>query len=51
MSEAQIGLLVVTLIISGFAMALFHMGVLQSGGARLAICASVAIAAALFLTQ
>lgn len=51
MSDAQIGLVVATPIIIGFAIVLYRMGVLQRGGTVSAVVASVAIAAVLFLNQ
>lgn len=51
MTDAQIGLVVATPIIIGFALVLYRMGVLQRTGTVSAVCASVAIAAVLFLGQ
>lgn len=51
MTDAQMGLVVTTPIIAVFALALRRMGVLPTTGAVTAVLASVAIAAALFLTQ
>jgi hypothetical protein len=51
MSDAQMGLIVVTPVIVVFALALRRMGVLPTSGAVTAVAASVAIATALFLTQ
>ncbi|MHB2169833.1 hypothetical protein [Alsobacter sp. R-9] len=51
MSDAQWGLVVTAPIIIGFAIALRRMGVLPASGAVVAVAASVAIAATLFLTQ
>ncbi len=51
MTDAQVGLLVVTPIIVGFALTLQRMGVLQRGGTLSAVAASVIIAAILFLQQ
>lgn len=51
MSDAQIGLLVATPVIIGFALMLYRMGVLQGAGTVSAVAASVAIAAVLFLGQ
>ncbi|GGH12900.1 hypothetical protein GCM10007036_11120 [Alsobacter metallidurans] len=51
MTDAQLGLAVTTPIIIVFAIALRRMGVLRTTGAATAVLASVAIAAALYLTQ
>ncbi|MDR9808470.1 hypothetical protein [Rhizobium hidalgonense] len=51
MTDAQIGLSVVTPIIVTFAIALFRMGVLQRTGAVTAVLAAFAIAASLFLQR
>ena len=51
MSDAQMGLIVATPVIVVFAVMLRRMGVLGTTGAVAAVTASVAIAAALFLTQ
>lgn len=51
MNDAQIGLMVVTPILIGFAVVLYRMGVLQRGGTISAVLASAAIAAVLFLNQ
>ncbi|PZU21164.1 MAG: hypothetical protein DI589_15580 [Shinella sp.] len=51
MSDAQIGLLVATPIIIGFALMLYRMGVLQRAGTLSAVVTSVAIAAVLFVSQ
>lgn len=51
MSDAQLGLVVATPIIIGFALLLYRMGVLQRLGAVSAVLASVAIASILFLNQ
>lgn len=51
MNDAQVGLSIATPILIGFAIALYRMGVLQRSGAALAVIASLAIAASLFLTQ
>ena len=51
MTDAQVGLLVTTPIIVGFALTLHRMGVLQRGGTLSAVAASVIIAAILFLQQ
>lgn len=51
MSDAQIGLMVATPIIIGFSVALHRMGVLQRYSTVIAVTASCAIAAVLFLQQ
>jgi hypothetical protein len=51
MSDAQMGLVVATPIIVGFSIALYRMGVLQRYSAAIAVAASCAIAAVLFLQQ
>ncbi|WP_196240306.1 hypothetical protein [Alsobacter soli] len=51
MTDAQTGLVVTTPIIIVFAVALWRMGVLRTTGTVVAVLASVAIAASLFLTQ
>nr|WP_299499586.1 hypothetical protein [uncultured Rhizobium sp.] len=51
MSDAQIGLLVATPVIMGFALMLHRMGVLQPSGTITAIGASMAIAFVLFIGQ
>jgi hypothetical protein len=51
MSDAQMGLLVATPIITGFSIALYRMGVLQRYSAMIAVAASCVIAAALFFQQ
>lgn len=51
MTDAQIGLIVATPVIIGFALMLHRMGVLQPGGTVTAIGASVVIAFVLFLGQ
>lgn len=51
MTDAQIGLSIATPIIVVFALVLYRMGVLQSGGAISAVLFSVAIAVVLFLGQ
>ena len=51
MTDAQIGLLVATPVIIGFASMLYRMGVLQGAGTVSAVGASVVIAAVLFFGQ
>lgn len=51
MNDAQIGLLVVAPILISFAIALCRMGVLQRYSATIAVAASVAITAVLFMQQ
>jgi hypothetical protein len=51
MTDAQIGLVVATPVIMGFALMLHRMGVLQPTGTVSAIAASGLIAAILFLGQ
>ncbi|MBO9629457.1 MULTISPECIES: hypothetical protein [unclassified Shinella] len=51
MTDAQIGLLVATPVIIGFALMLYRMGVLQGAGTVSAVGASVVIAAVLFFGQ
>ncbi len=51
MTDAQIGLLVATPVIIGFALMLYRMGVLQGAGTLSAVGASVIIAAVLFFGQ
>lgn len=51
MSDAQMGLIVATPVIVVFAVMLRRMGVLGTTATVAAVTASVAIAAALFLTQ
>jgi hypothetical protein len=51
MNDAQVGLIVATPIIVGFAVLFYRMGVLQRMGAVSAVLASVAIASVLFLNQ
>lgn len=51
MTDAQIGLAVVTPVIVGFAVTLHRMGVLQRGGTISAVLASVVIATILFVGQ
>lgn len=51
MTEAQGGLLVVGLIIIGFAIAMRFMGALRTGGTVTAIVVTIAIATSLFFTQ
>lgn len=51
MNDAQVGLLIATPIICGFALALRHMGALRTSGAVAAVILSVAIAAVLFFSQ
>jgi hypothetical protein len=51
MTDAQIGLVVATPIIMGFALMLKRMGVLQGGGTLAAVLASLAIGVILFLGQ
>ncbi|MCU4180831.1 hypothetical protein [Bosea sp. BH3] len=51
MTDAQMGLVVATPAIIVMAMLLYRMGVLQKGGVAIAVMASLAIAALLFLEQ
>ncbi|MBU2327376.1 MAG: hypothetical protein KJ755_08500 [Alphaproteobacteria bacterium] len=51
MTDAQIGLVVVTPVIVGFALMLKRMGVLQGGGTLAAVLASMVIGVILFLGQ
>ena len=51
MTDAQIGLVVATPVITGFALMLHRMGVLQPTGTISAIAASGLIAAILFFGQ
>ena len=51
MTDAQMGLVVATPAIIVMAMLLYRMGVLQKGGVTIAVMASLAIAALLFLEQ
>jgi hypothetical protein len=51
MSDAQVGLLVATPLIAGFAVALHRMGALRRSGAITAVAMSVAIAVVLLVTQ
>ena len=51
MTDAQIGLLVATPVIIGFALMLYRMGVLQGAGTVSAVGASVVIAAVLLFGQ
>lgn len=51
MTDAQVGLTLVTPIIIGFAIMLYRMGVLQRGGTISAVVASIAIATVLFVSQ
>ena len=51
MSDAQVGLLVATPIIIGFAIALERMGALRPAGAAAAAIFSLMIAGVLLLTQ
>jgi hypothetical protein len=51
MSDAQLGLSVVTPIIIGFSILLYRRGVLQGYSTAIAVGASCAIAAALFFQQ
>ncbi|CAL8980443.1 MULTISPECIES: hypothetical protein [Rhodoplanes] len=51
MTDAQLGLMVATPIIIGFAVALRWIGAVRTTGAVTAVLLSVAIAALLFLTQ
>ena len=51
MSDAQLGLVVVTPIIVGFSIALYRMGVLQRYSTAIAVGASCVIAAVLFFQQ
>lgn len=51
MSEAQLGLVVVAVLVIGFAIAMRVMGALRTAGTVTAIATVCAIAAALFFTQ
>lgn len=51
MNQAQIGLLIVTPLLIGVAVALHREGVMSRGGVVLASLASVAAAAWMFFTQ
>ncbi|MDJ1157519.1 hypothetical protein QNA08_04605 [Chelatococcus sp. SYSU_G07232] len=51
MTDAQMGLIVATPLIIGFAVALRRIGALRTTGAVTAVLLSAAIAAVLYLTQ
>lgn len=51
MSEAKLGLIVVALLLIGFAVAMRNVGALRTGGTVTAILTTCAIAATLFFTQ
>ena len=51
MTDAQIGLVVATPVIIGFALMLKRMGVLQGGGTLAAVMTSLAIGVILFIGQ
>ena len=51
MTEAKLGLIVVALLISSFAIAMRTMGALRTATTVFAIVVTVAIAASLFVTQ
>jgi hypothetical protein len=51
MTEAQLGLIVVALLIAGFAVAMRLLGALRTATTAFAIVVTIGIASSLFLTQ